>query len=106
MLKSMINSSHLEEFYNACVFCFSLNVVYVPMRSTHSVVWYQQCMYLHLFSFIFPASITKVISSIVMEVSAMLVAMTIFVTPSGGFLKLKMSSRIKYGSDQMSTNKE
>ena len=44
-------------------------------------------IYYHLFSFIFPVSITKTTSSIVMEVSAIFVAMTILVTPSGGRLK-------------------
>lgn len=38
----------------------------------------------YLFSFTFPESMTNTTSGIVMPVSAMLVAMTIFLTPAGG----------------------
>lgn len=41
----------------------------------------------HLFSLAFPESMTKVTSGIVMPVSAMFVAMTIFRVPDGGTVK-------------------
>ena len=41
---------------------------------------------MYLFSFTFPASITNTTSGIVIPVSAIFVASTIFLTPAGGIL--------------------